>query len=108
MTPVQKEIEALSIFPELSTIEWGYHRFRYVWLQQPDGKREEKIKAAIAVLRKSKFQGDKRIVIHHPYKAAMPPMAPNLVPGDGPVQRKEEDGFEEVFKVPQQVKPSTI
>lgn len=102
------QIEALSIFPELSTVEWGYPRFRYVQLQQSDDRREEKIKAAIAVLRKSKFQGDKRIVIHHPCHAAMPHMVPTPVPGVAPAQPKEEDGYEEVFRLPQEVKPSTI
>ena len=43
-------------------------------------------------------------MIHHPYKIAMPP----FVPGAAPVQPKEEDGYEEVFKLPQEVKPSTI
>lgn len=91
---MQKEIEALSIFPELSTLEWFPRRY---WIQEPASEKKDKIKAATALLRKSKFQGDKRIVIHHPYKPVMPP-----------VQPKEEEGYDEVFKLPQEVKPSTI
>ena len=38
----------------------------------------------------------------------MPHMVPPPAPGVAPVQSKEEDGYDEVFKLPQEVKPTTI
>ena len=61
--------------------------------------KEDKIKTATILLRKSKFQGDKRIVIHHPYKPALP-SGPPPVAGAAQVSQKEEDGYDEVFKLP--------
>jgi hypothetical protein len=103
---VQKEIEALSIFPELSTIEWGHHIGQFPSWKEPVSK-AEKIRVATTVLRKSKFRGDKRIVIHHPYKAALPNLPYGrspVVPEAATVPPKEEDGYEEVFKLPREAK----
>lgn len=99
---MQKEIEALSIFPVLSTIEWRHHISHVSpWLPEPSRK-EEKIKAATILLRRSKFQGDKRIIIHHPFN--MPGRGLPIVPGVASVPIKEEDDYEEVFKLPQEAK----
>ena len=92
----------LSLFPELSTIEWWHYADYYPWLSAPSSK-ADKIKTATILLRKSKFQGDKRIVIHHPYKAALA-NGPMPVPGAVRPYYKEEDGYDEVFKLPKEAK----
>jgi hypothetical protein len=103
---VQKDIEVLSIFPELSTIEWRHQTYHFLpsWLPPQSSSKEEKISAATTLLRNSKFQGDKRIVIHHPFKVIAPNGGPPLIPGAAPVPLKEEDGYDEIFKLPQETK----